>query len=44
MALGRTRTEMNRTNTYNENLQQLFHVTIGNTGSVRILAIESPVI
>ena len=36
------RTEQNKTNTYHENLQQFFHVTIGNTGS--IWAIKSSVI
>ena len=44
MTLDRTRTEQSRTNTYNYNLQQFFHVTTGNTGSVWISATKLLVI
>ena len=44
MTLDRTRTEQSRTNTYNQSLQQFFHVTIGSTGSDQISAIKLSVI
>ena len=47
MTLDRTRTEQSKAEliyTYNWNLQEFFHVTIANTGSVRISAIKLLVI